>query len=447
MATRDNEELWKRAAEVYPDGGARAVQKILREAGYPDITLSTIRDHMSSRGVFRRRARPPESIPISESAEEITDEMISVEVKHEQEIEGLRRQVRTWKRKYEEAKKRGSLDTEILSLMRDYQASFPVPKVKKPNTEAPKRREIRETLVLLLSDLHVGEFVSPESTHGINKYDISVFLARMERLMDRVHAIAFEALQGYTFEELVIYCLGDLINGQFGAMHDELIVTQASGLMETVYGTAYVINQFLVNMLQYFERIRVVAVPGNHGRMTKRQWAKDAEMNWDSIIPQICSTQFSGSDRVSFLVPNSFFFIDEIRGQRFLGLHGHQIRGWAGIPWYGINRIIGNLDEVFAHNGPEIHHAVMGHFHQAASVEKVKGEVIATGCVKGPDEYSLGAGVKPSPASQIIFGVHADHGITHRWKIDLQDAYEPSGILEWWPGGTLGDAFANLQTD
>ena len=430
------EAVWLEAEAIYPTGGTAAA---LATIGRHDYTVSrhAIHEHMASRGIRRLDAvyNGPAVTPDPDDA------TVAAEVAHERTVEGLKRENRILKRKYEEAVRAASLEDVVTGLIRDYREMMPTPKVRLDNRENTRKAEIDETICLLLTDLHVGETVDGDAMHGINRYDVGVFLARMERLYDRIVSICFGALKGYKFEELRIYCLGDLVNGMFGAMHDELIVTQASDLMETVYGTALVLVQFIARLLQYFERITVLAAPGNHGRMTRKPWAKGASMNWDMIVPQIASTKFSGSDRVTFRIPDSFFFVDEIRGQRILGLHGHQVKGWASIPWYGINRTVGNLTEVLSNEGMPIDHVVMGHFHTEAIFDRVGGEVIAGPCLKGADEYTLSAGFKPAPAGQTLFGLHGTHGVTHRWRIDVQDAYEPKGEFNWWPGGTLGDAW------
>jgi hypothetical protein len=173
--------------------------------------------------------------------------------------------------------------------------------------------------------------------------------------------------------------------------------------------------------------------------MTKKPWAKEQQMNWDMIIPQITSMWFKGENRITFDIPNSFFFIDEVEGQRVLGLHGHQVKGQLGVPWYGLRRIEESITASMAHVGKPINHVMMGHFHTEAIFDRVGGQVIANPCMKGADEYALGAGFKPSNAGQTMYGIHPRNGITHRWRINLQEYTEPTGLLKWWDGGVLGD--------
>lgn len=379
--------------------------------------------------------------------EDLSDEGIAEIAKHDKALHAARAEARTWKRKYEAAIKETSLEETISELVREYQGQL-VSAVAFPGavTGEPRPARLvnaRESMCLILSDLHVGETVTGEAMHGINRYDIDVFLARMERLADTVESICFDNLTGYEFEELVIYGVGDLVNGMYGAMHDELIITQASSLMETVYGLAYVLVQFLARMRRSFAKVRTCWAPGNHGRMSRKPMAKMQEMNWDMIVPQIVSTFFDANSGVLFDIPDSFFFIDEVRHQRVLGFHGHQVKGWSGIPWYGIKRFDENLTGTLARAGTPIDHIVMGHFHTEAIFDRVGGEVIAGPCMKGADEYTLSAGFRPAPAGQTMFGIHDDHGITHRWRLDLQNAYEPRGEFKWWPGGTLGSAWAS----
>lgn len=434
------DEVWALAAAVYKPGVVgswKDAAAVITQHGY-----SANRDQIQK--AMQRRTAVTGILLVDPPAEELTDEDVARVVTHERQLESLRREATTWKRKYEEAIKGDSLDHTIADLMREYRSAMPVPKLKGDSSRTPKLVRTKESICLLLSDLHVGETVSAEAMHGINRYDIDVFMARMERLAELVEDICFDHLTGYEFEELVIYGLGDLVNGMFGAMHDELIVTQAADLMETVYGLAYVLVQFIARMRRRFARVRSKWAPGNHGRMSRKPWAKGASLNWDMVVPQIVSSFFAGDATVEFDIPDSFFFVDEIRGQRVLGFHGHQVKGWSGIPWYGIKRFDENLTGALAKVGVDIDHIVMGHFHTEAIFDRVRGEVVASGCVKGADEFTLSAGFRPAPAGQTMFGMHEDHGITHRWRLDLQNAYEPTGVFEWWPGGTLGGAMARV---
>ncbi len=434
------DEVWALAAEAYRPGmpGAwKDAARIISEYGYT-ANQEQIQKAMQRRGITEASPAAPED------DYELTDDDVARVVAHERQLESLRREASTWKRKYEESIKGDSLDHTIADLMREYRQAMPIPKLKGGSSRTPKLVRTRESICLLLSDLHVGETVSGEAMHGINRYDIGVFMARMERLAELVEDICFDHLTGYEFEELVIYGLGDLVNGMFGAMHDELIVTQAADLMETVYGLAYVLVQFIARMRQRFARVRSKWAPGNHGRMSRKPWAKGASLNWDMVVPQIVSSFFAGDPTVEFDIPDSFFFVDEIRGQKVLGFHGHQVKGWSGIPWYGIKRFDENLTGALAKVGVDIDHIVMGHFHTEAIFDRVRGEIVSNPCIKGADEFTLSAGFRPAPAGQTMFGLHDEHGITHRWRLDLQNAYEPTGAFEWWPGGTLGGAMARV---
>jgi hypothetical protein len=441
MAKATRATLRERWQDWLPQYLEHGVDGVLRAAAAEGIELSAtnVKAYYWSKGIKRRelmRARKRAAQP--SPAPEPDESTVADEVTRDLEFEGLRREIRIWKRKYEEATRRHSLEQTIAGLMRDYRQAMPIPKVSIPS-RVPRTVRTKESLVLLLSDLHVGETVDAEQMHGVNKYDIDVFLARMELLADKIEEIAFDHLTGYEFEELVVLGLGDLVNGMLGAIHDELIVTQASDLMETVYGLAYVLVQFFARMRTRFARVRTYWAPGNHGRMTKKPMAKDAHINWDMVVPQIVSTFFAEDSGVEFNIPNSFFFVAEVRGQRILGFHGHQVRGFASIPWYGINRFVGSLAEVLADRDIRIDHVVMGHFHTEMIMDRVRGEVIASPCMKGADEYALSAGFKPVTAGQTLFGLHEEHGVTHRWRINLQQAYEPRGLFQWYPGGALGD--------
>lgn len=456
-------DVWSILESIYVTEGTKGCFEYLRNNKLPFIPKSTITSHMSD---YKIKFNPQASTSVATEEKVVSDDSIRESVRYDLKLKSLQSERDIYKRKYEAAIKDASLESRVLDLLKSYRDVVPTPKLKQLNVDTPKIVSTKETIAIILTDWHVGETVSAEAMHNANKYDIPTFLARMEEIAASLIDICFHKLQGYKFQELRVYLTGDLVNGMFQAMHDELIITQSADLAETVYGAATVLVQFIARMLEYFETIHISAAPGNHGRMQKKPMAKMQHLNWDIIVPQIASTYFAGEKRVTWNIPNSFFFIDEVRHQKILGFHGHQVKGWASIPWYGINKTVNNLTDLIdtqyartienaVRKGLDIdlndlrslriNHVVMGHFHTEAIFDRsIDGEIIAGPCLKGADEFTLSAGFRPASAGQTMFGIHENHGITHRWRLNVQDVYEPKGDFSWYSGGVLGDTWGNL---
>ena len=110
----------------------------------------------------------------------------------------------------------------------------------------------------------------------------------------------------------------------------------------------------------------------------------------------------------------------DIEGKKFLYFHGNNIKGWNGIPWYGINRTASNFHAVLAGHGMTYDYMVLSHFHQSGMVDAVKGEYIMNGTWKGGDEYALGKLSVVARPAQWLFGVSPEFGITWRIPVSLR---------------------------
>jgi len=88
--------------------------------------------------------------------------------------------------------------------------------------KTPKNNRTAENVVLLLSDLHVGQEFDLEETGGINQYNMDVFYERAENLQKAVVEIIDIHSEAYKLPELHIFGLGDMVqggnmNGEWGA--------------------------------------------------------------------------------------------------------------------------------------------------------------------------------------------------------------------------------------
>ena len=151
---------------------------------------------------------------------------------------------------------------------------------------------------------------------------------------------------------------------------------------------------------------------------------------------------------ISFNFTISPFLVTEILGNKFLLTHGDQVKGWNGLPFYGMVRSetrfrtilertknINDLMDYLNAEGIEdtdkkalLEHAlnyaksfdymVMGHFHSMAELETNSGgRIILNSSFAGGDDYSINTLLSANSAAQKFFGVHAE-GKT--WTYDIQ---------------------------
>lgn len=278
-----------------------------------------------------------------------------------------------------------------------------------------------ETSVQFISDLHGYEDVSAERTRGLNEYTPDIAAQRMATLVAS-HASIVQKLRigAYEFPELVIALGGDF---HPGTIHDlERHSLKDSNAVLHCYGVAWLLAQTIRELARLYPKTYVFGVPGNHGRMmdARRMQQKDPTRNWDYMIYLIVVEMLRGTD-IEFWFPDSYGAQVDIRGFNFLLNHGHEIKSWGGIPWYGISRYIDRTNAVEAARGNKIDYHLLAHFHEYVSLPHAAGETFVNGSVIGGNEFSLNAIMKMSWPHQLMFGVHEKFGVTWRFPLRLDN--------------------------
>jgi hypothetical protein len=328
-----------------------------------------------------------------------------------------------------------SLRITLTRLVKDVAQDFPAPPayVKPPKA---KDDTVRETLVLMLSDWHMYEVVDPERVRDLNAYDATTAGRRVYSIVHSLLSIKrkMERGGGWVFPKLVVSLNGDLISG---SIHEVERHSDAPSVVHAVYGAGLLLAQALRDLAGDFAEIEVFCTSGNHGRLpdARRVQQKDPLRSWDTLIAWMAKEHLSGmGDRIRWHTPNSYSVIFDVEGWNFLQTHGHDVKSWNQIPWYGINRLVGNVNALESARSVVVHHYLFGHFHTATSLPHAAGESFINGSLIGGTEFSVhGLGKADKPA-QWMFGVHAEHGVTHRWPLlaDLPGAVQGTYDVRPW---------------
>ncbi|WP_067923703.1 hypothetical protein [Alicyclobacillus shizuokensis] len=314
----------------------------------------------------------------------------------------------------------------ILETFRNCIEAFPKVKLQPPKPVA--LRKDPEEALLLFSDAQIGEKITLEETNGLGAYNIDIFQHRMRHLTNEVRRIAREQSLAHPIRKLNIAMLGDNVDGinvYRGQVHhlDVMIVDQF------LIGT-WEIAKSLVALLDTFDEIEIWGIVGNHGRIGKKG-ENPSHINWDYIMYKIMKRLLDENygDRIKWNIPVSNWTLAEINGHNFLFLHGDTIKGWNGLPYYGIDRADSRLTKMLAAHGRFFRYLCLGHHHNPAEIDSPGGEKILNGTMVGGSEFSINQLHTSSLPSQWFFGVSQEQGITWRHKILLNvfpDAREES---------------------
>ena len=341
----------------------------------------------------------------------LTEERIEADVR----IRRLRAELKDVKAKYEEAHADSALENRLcdaLDVRIPALAPVPAPTFTSRN---PGRAE---SVVALLSDAHIGEVVDFEETGGLNHYDFDVFCRRWQYMVDGIGGIAFGKLTGYDFPELVVCALGDMVSG---IIHDELVETSDGTLMDWLIDGSHVIAQGLRQLATEFPSVRVEWHFGNHGRVTQKPRFKRRFVNYDFLLGHMVSLELRDQANVAFTNHKSFWSLTDIQGRHLLNLHGDNIKGWGGLPAYGIHRAVANLSALLSSQRRTFDIVNLGHFHQTGLLERVDCDIMLNGSIVGGNEYSYGALFTGSKPRQVVYGMHPERGRTFQYAIDVSN--------------------------
>ena len=340
-------------------------------------------------------------------------------VEYDEKVEALRSAAGEQREKYKKLIREINFQDRIESVTKKYLFSLDPAKYNGIKASHPIIKKTIEDVLLLYSDSHIGEVISSEEMDGINEYNFDIFKIRTQYLVQQVIDICKGKMLGYQLDNLHIGLLGDIV---CGIIHDELVETAEGTVIEWAYGGAIVLAQAIQELAQVFKKVYVHGVVGNHGRMHQKPNFKRKYVNWDYALYMNLTMLLARQKNVILNFPKSFFIHTQINNNEMLFLHGDNIRSWAGIPFYGINRMTANFGDLMASRGDYIKYFCLGHFHQTGQLDKTKGEKIINGSVCGGNEYVLGQMFTYSEPKQYLMGMHADKGMTWRFPINLSFA-------------------------
>jgi len=307
-----------------------------------------------------------------------------------------------------------------------------------------------ETAVLLLSDWHTGEIVRAEEVAGINSYSTEILARRLELLSEKVSSLIALHRKYARIDNLVVAVLGDMT---CGTIHADLEKSADLVAVEQPAMAGWLLACVIAEMAREFRSVEVVTVVGNHGRLTKKPEFKHAFNSYDFQAYQIAALYLQRIANVSFDVGRGLFLTRDIQGWRFMFTHGHTVRGWAGIPYYGFQRefqAAQKRNQLSESAGGDlrqpvkpVHYLCAGHYHQLGEIDNGIGATMLNGSTKGTDEFGYALpGGKIGRPNQRVFGVHPEYGVTFDYPVWLDSAApkHPGRFAD-----RLPDCWAQLQ--
>lgn len=274
--------------------------------------------------------------------------------------------------------------------------------------------------VLFTSDFQWGEKISKDQLDGVNEYNLRVARRRYETLIAKTVELAKSHMVKPDYPGIVYLRGGDAISGE---IHLELRETNDALSIPAVVDLVEHEIAGIEALLDYFPKVWVISVPGNHGRTTIKPHSKGyVETNYDTLSAWMIERHFAAGkdDRVQFYTPASGDAIFQLYGWTFCLTHGDRIGSRGGMGFIGpaatIARGMKRVMEYYAGIGTVVDKVLVGHFHTYLELE----QGFCNGSLPGISEYGRDGRFLPQPPTQLLFFVHPHHGVTARWPILLE---------------------------
>lgn len=269
---------------------------------------------------------------------------------------------------------------------------------------------------LFASDWHWDEVVDPKQINYANAFNRQIAIARAKRLFTKTVDLLIHHMAKPKYEYFVLDLGGDMLSGN---IHEELRETNEAPVSQSILSVMDTLVGGIDLLLQFFPRIVVNAVPGNHGRWDKKPRAKNRVYEtYEWLLYQFLAKYYRENKDVVFNISDGADLPYSIYSTRYLLTHGDQFKGGSGIAGALSPLMLGDARKrkrAIAIDQP-FDYLVMGHWHQ---LMMVKG-IIVNGTLKGADEYSFQSNFDFELPQQALWVTHKVWGITARWPVLLE---------------------------
>lgn len=363
------------------------------------------------------------------------DEAVNL-LQPDQEILALRRQVNELNRQLISTEEQyGDLKSFFGSLKGAIQPVV-LPSQKTLKQKIKQRNVTSEvTCVGQWSDWHMGAQNDSYELEGLESFSPEILTGRMlDIYVPTLLRWVNLHRESYTIKRLHILDQGDNISGN---IHKTLEITNAFPVPVQIVRCAELKAQTLMALAPHFDEIVVEwLTDDNHGRLTEKPQADQSGLNshnytvafyTKSLVEKQKNIRINIHCLNRRVVKLGNTGPGGSGGIQYLMTHGHDIKGWAGVPWYGFQRLIGAeatnrlMDDI----GRRFHRIANGHFHTPFC----NPWFMSNGSPQGTTPYDHKEGRRSRPA-QCCWMVHPTH-LEFDWTtIRLGDVETVGGRFE-----------------
>jgi hypothetical protein len=303
------------------------------------------------------------------------------------------------------------------------------PKPAKPTLKRGKGDEV----ALITTTDWQGHKVTPD-------YDGDVLKKRIARYAAQVIELTGIQRADHPVTTARVWMLGDMVEGEkiFPGQEYEI----DAGIVDQLFGAPFEAGRDFINtMLETFERVEVVGVIGNHGRVGSRSNPYHPNTNMDRALYKLLRAWFTAAgvskSRLKFTIPDAsqgdrgWYYVDTVGNYRAMLIHGDQFRGgnsFAGLPFYSFATKALKWKEIAVYGEmPMFDDIWAGHWHRVAKIPIGVTKVRICGTTESYSPYAHETLATTSRPAQVLAFCQPRKGmITSEYEVYLDDEKERS---------------------
>ena len=262
---------------------------------------------------------------------------------------------------------------------------------------SPKYSESDNTLLVCLSDLHIGSCF--DNFNG--NYNSDIAKDRMNKYLSRI----IEIKNIHKAENCVIAGIGDLLSGD---IHFTISVTNREHIVEQIKLMCEMVSDFVYEIGKQFNNVKVVNVGGNHTRTTKKDDALLCD-RLDNLVPWFMKVALKDCENIEIVEEMIDDTLAEISiyDKTYYFVHGD----FDGMSDSAISKLC-------MWSGKTPYAIIMGHKHFPASTEVAGIKVIQSGSMVGcGDEFTRSKRLSGKPNQTVM--VCDKNGIACTYNVEL----------------------------
>lgn len=273
----------------------------------------------------------------------------------------------------------------------------------------------QEYAVALLSDIQAGK-ITPD-------YNSEVARERVMRYAQKIVELADIQRRHHPVRHCAVPMLGDMVEGVDIFPGQQWLID--STLYTQLFSTVDLLVDFSRYLLRHFDTVTVYAVDGNHGRIGRKGQFGPMD-NVDRILYETTRRMLRDEPRFKLEMTDpagerNWFHVMQLGSYSALLIHGDQIRGSMGVPWYGIQKKVNSWAAGGLGRGVEFDDMYMGHYHQIARIPLNHRTVWANGSTESYNTFAQEVLAAQSEPTQWLLFVDPEKGrVTASYGVDLR---------------------------